>query len=211
MNYQDAALKNHAYSCYLNCHNCESHPCRAPFSGCCSPWAAHSLRACPRLRKITPYERCGWMEDCTPVWMMVSAVLQTDDVWLLAPRLKSGVTQIPPYSRGWWLMAVDLHPFRGLAPIPRVGTHGCVMSPLRGSIWCVALPWVTLRSTHGCDISPLCGSMWLPCNNYALCIMNYALKKAHGCDISPLCGSKLLPYNNYELCIMNYALKKVGR
>ena len=98
------------------------------------------------------------------------------------PRLKSGVTQIPPYSRGWWLMAVDLHPFRGLAPIPRVGTHGCVMSPLRGSIWCVALPWVTLRSTHGWDISPLCGSMWLPCNNYALCIMNYALKKAHGWD-----------------------------
>ena len=24
-------------------------------------------------------------------------------------------------------------------------------------------------------------SKWLPCNNYKLCIMNYALEKAHGC------------------------------
>ena len=46
--------------------------------------------------------------------------------------------------------------YRGLTPIPWVNTHGYVISPLRGS-------------------------MWLPCNNYALCIMNYALKKAHGC------------------------------
>ena len=108
---------------------------------------------------------------------------------------------------------------RGFAPIPWVGTHGCVLSPLRGSIWCVALPWVTLRSTHGCDISPLCGSMWLPCNNYALCIMNYALKKAHGWDPitanavpSGICicfklsalGFKLREAVNYELfCFSN--------
>ncbi len=59
--------------------------------------------------------------------------------------------------------------------IPWGGTHGGVMPPLRGSIWCVTLPWVSLCSTHGCVMSPLCGSMWLPCNNYALCIMNYAL------------------------------------
>ena len=116
MNYQDAALKNHAFSCYLNCHNCESHPCRAPFSGCCSPWAAHSLRACPRLRKVTPYERCGWMEDCTPVWMMVSAVLQTDDVWLPPPTEVGGYPDTALQSR---LVADG----RGFAPIPWVGTH----------------------------------------------------------------------------------------
>ena len=56
----------------------------------------------------------------------------------------------------------DYFAYRGLAPIPWVDTHGCVMPPLRGSIWCVALPWVTLRSTHGCDISPLCGSILPP-------------------------------------------------
>ena len=89
---------------------------------------------------------------------------------------------------------------------PRDGTRGIILSPLRGSMWYFIFPWV---STHGCFISPLCGSMWLPCNNYELCIMNYALKKAHGCVMSPLCGSMWLPYNNYELCIMNYALNNL--
>ena len=30
-------------------------------------------------------------------------------------------------------------------------------------------------------LPPLRSSKWMPCNNYALCIMNYALKEAHGC------------------------------
>ena len=124
---------------------------------------------------------------------MASGLLRPSDAdWL--------VHSLPPTEVGGYpdiaLQARLVADGRGLAPIPWVGTHGCVMSPLRGSIWCVALPWVTLRSTHGCDISPLCGSMWLPCNNYALCIMNYALKKAHGWD--PItanavpCGIRLL-------------------
>ena len=72
--------------------------------------------------------------------------------------------------------------FRGLAPTAVLCHHYVV------PYGCFALPWVTLRSTHGCVMSPLCGSMWLPCNNYALCIMNYALKKAHGCVMPPLRG-----------------------
>ena len=41
------------------------------------------------------------------------------------------------------------------AAFPWVVTHGCVISPLRGSVWFVRVPWVSLRSTHGCVISPL--------------------------------------------------------
>ena len=95
------------------------------------------------------------------------------------------------------LPTVGWHPFRRLTPIPWVNTRGCVISPRRGSIWYVTVPrvstrgcvisprcgsvwyftspWVTLRSTHGCVISPLRSSKRLLCNNYELCIMNYAL------------------------------------
>jgi len=47
-----------------------------------------------------------------------------------------------------------------------------VVLPLR-------LPWVL--PTAGIP-SPLCGSKWLPCNNYTLSIMHYALEEAHGWD-----------------------------
>ena len=76
-------------------------------------------------------------------------------------------------------------------------THGCSMSPLRGSIWYFCDPWV---DTHGCSMSPLRGSIWyfvirgLTPNPWVSPTAVFS---------SPLCGSKWLPCNNYALYIMH--------
>ena len=55
--------------------------------------------------------------------------------------------------------------FRGVFPTIKI------LPPLRGSIWCVTLPWVSLCSTHGCVMSPLRGSVF--CRQLRFLIVAY--------------------------------------
>ena len=147
---------------------------------------------------------------------MDCCVLHTLIGWYTpSPRLKSRFTQISPYSRGWWLMAVDLHPFRGLAPTVVLCHHYVVLfGVLRYRGLRCAPPTAVIFHRY----AVLCGCLAI-IMHYALCIMNYALKKAHGWDPitanavpSGICicfklsalGFKLREAVNYELfCFSN--------